>query len=368
MGLSGLIGAGVQDELEQLLQMRLLEERQREMAANAKAQREHQDRTFKAAEDDRQFTRGRIAKAEQMAEAAARAEQEKAQYEATAKANMSELLGDPMQMAAFGVTSGLIDPKDAASMTAPKVPKLRSVTTRGPQGQPINRMVPEDEAVEEYRAPSGASGDREKPEWLIRGGKVVRDVYQPGDQPYDAVAARQDREKPPTGPSDYSTERNIRTVDAVDNLMGKVSRWTSGVGSLLSNLPETDARTFAAELNTLKANIAFNELTQMREASKTGGALGNVSNIELALLESTLGALDPAMRPSDLRRNLQQIKDSVLRFERAKRAAAGQGGGTGPVQPMRPMSSRDTEAPDVPSGGVTFRFNPATGKLERVQE
>lgn len=362
MAISGFIGANVADELQELLQRRLLEQREAEMRENAKLDRQLRQKQFDAQESDRQFTRGRLAKADEMAERAQRGAEERGAYEATARANMSELVNDPVQMAAFGTASGLIDPKDAAAMTKRPEPKRRAVTVRGLRGEPINRMVDEDEAVEEYRAPTREGG--EKAEWFIRDGKLVRGTYQPGDLPYDPVAARQDREKPPSGPSEYSTERNRRTVESVDNLMGKVSRWTTGVGSLLSRLPETDARNFAAELNTLKANIAFNELTQMREASKTGGALGNVSNVELALLESTLGALDPGMSPGDLRRNLQKIKDSVVRFEKAKRDAAG-GGGGGAMPSMRPMSSRDT-AP--PSSGATLRYNPATGKLEPIRE
>ncbi len=124
----------------------------------------------------------------------------------------------------------------------------------------------------------------------------------------------------PTSPvvSEYSTERAYRTVQSVDELIGKVSRWTTGVGSMLSGIPESGARNFAAELETLKANIAFNELTAMREASKTGGALGQVSDKEASLLQSALGALDPGQSPGNLRAQLQKIKDSVQRWQQAK--------------------------------------------------
>lgn len=139
---------------------------------------------------------------------------------------------------------------------------------------------------------------------------------------------------PGTGPSAYMQERNTRNRDSIDALMSKVNRWTTGVGSVLANLPETDARNFAAELDTLKANIAFGELTAMREASKTGGALGAVSERELRLLESTLGALDPGQSPENLKAQLQKIRGSIDRWE----AAAGQqaapagarAGGAGP--------------------------------------
>jgi hypothetical protein len=66
-----------------------------------------------------------------------------------------------------------------------------------------------------------------------------------------------------------------------------------------------------------------------------------VSNIELKLLESALGALDPGQSPENLRQQLMKIKESVSRFD-----AARQGQPQG-MEPMTPMTSRDgaTAAP-----------------------
>lgn len=122
----------------------------------------------------------------------------------------------------------------------------------------------------------------------------------------------------PDTPSDYTVERANRTVQSVDELATKVSPFTTGVGSLLSYLPATDARNFDAELNTLKSNIMMNELTQMREASKTGGALGQVSDTEGKLLQSALGALDPKQSPAHFSEQLQKIRESITRWQKAK--------------------------------------------------
>ena len=119
-------------------------------------------------------------------------------------------------------------------------------------------------------------------------------------------------------PSDYTVERANRTVASVDELANKVSPWTAGVGSLLAYLPATDARNFDAELNTLKSNIMMNELTQMREASKTGGALGQVSDTEGKLLQAALGALDSKQSPANLAAQLQKIRDSITKWQKAK--------------------------------------------------
>ncbi len=52
-----------------------------------------------------------------------------------------------------------------------------------------------------------------------------------------------------------------------------------------------DANELEAQLETIQATIGFKKLHKMRQDSPTGGALGNVSNIENRLLQSTSGAL-----------------------------------------------------------------------------
>lgn len=148
----------------------------------------------------------------------------------------------------------------------------------------------------------------------------------------------------------YSQERARRTVESANALIGKVSNWTAGAGSLLSRIPATDARNFAAELDTLKGNVAFNELAQMREASKTGGALGSVAVREMELLQSTLGALDPGQSPANLKTQLEKVRDSVTRWQMAQSGMAAPG-----------------RSEDAGGGGVQRWGRDAQGKPVRVQ-
>ena len=161
----------------------------------------------------------------------------------------------------------------------------------------------------------------------------------------------------------YAAERASRTVQSVDELMGQVSKWTVGYGSALSALPESDARSFAAQLKTLKASIAFNELSAMRAASKTGGALGNVSNVELALLESALGALDQAQTPAQFRVQLQKIRDSVTRWQEA--ASGGRPAGPGAEEPR--MNRTGAPASPQATGETVIEYvrDPRTGRNVR---
>lgn len=149
----------------------------------------------------------------------------------------------------------------------------------------------------------------------------------------------------------YTEERAQRAVDSVDEILAKVNTMSTGYGAaVFGKLPETQARNVAGMLNTLRSAIGFNELTAMREASKTGGALGQVSDRELNLLTSALGALDPLQSPDQLREQLEKVRGSVERWNTARRTLTG---GSGATQPSRQ------------SGGQEYDFVPGTGLVPR---
>lgn len=105
---------------------------------------------------------------------------------------------------------------------------------------------------------------------------------------------------------------DIVTQD-IDRALGLAGGDTTGIlGSLLQNVPGTNARNLDALLSTIRANIGFDRLQQMREASPTGGALGAVSEFENRLLQSTLGNLEQSQTEEQLRQNLQRVKDTYL--------------------------------------------------------
>lgn len=140
--------------------------------------------------------------------------------------------------------------------------------------------------------------------------------------------------------STYSTDTASRVIAAVDDLFPRVSNKTVGAGSLASFLPGSDAADFAADLDYLVSNVAFNALQAMRDASKTGGALGQVSERELALLGATLGALKTKQSPENFKKNLNIIKESIRRWqiaaEQAKTTTGGleTGAGTNSSDPL----------------------------------
>lgn len=118
-----------------------------------------------------------------------------------------------------------------------------------------------------------------------------------------------------------SAEAGWKVVDrSIDKALTQIGTFTTGFGSLLNAVPGTPAHDLLNTLQTIKANIGFDKLQEMRNASPTGGALGQVSEMENRLLQSVRGALEASQSPEQLRANLLQIKKDLaaLKIERRK--------------------------------------------------
>lgn len=73
------------------------------------------------------------------------------------------------------------------------------------------------------------------------------------------------------------------------------------------NIPGGEAADAQAKLNTLKSQVGFGVLQAMRNASKTGGALGNVSDAEGKRLEANLAALENAQSEKQFKESLGKV-------------------------------------------------------------
>jgi hypothetical protein len=138
-------------------------------------------------------------------------------------------------------------------------------------------------------------------------------------------------------PSEVRTgyNRYMNAYQKTENILGgiaeavnKVDGTTAGLyGQVASGIGGTDARDLQASLETIQANLGFEELQAMRDASKTGGALGQVTERELKFLQSVKASLDQAQSPEQLRQQLiragQQIKTSWERINAAYREENG---------------------------------------------
>lgn len=218
----------------------------------------------------------------------------------------------------------------------------------------VSRMLePPDTELADYEAKKRIDASYREPStprgWQSAGSGVI---FNPETGEFRQAPQTEPSGDSPAARGDvYGASQADRIESTIDSLIGKVSGWTAGAGATLAMLPGTESRDFKAELDTLKSNIAFNQLTEMRAASKTGGALGQVSNIELNLLTSALGALDQAQSPDALKRGLETVRISLARWEQLKQQHKGGGGraaGAGP-------------------GGKQTWTRDASGKLIRTQ-
>ncbi len=123
-------------------------------------------------------------------------------------------------------------------------------------------------------------------------------------------------------------------VAAIDKATGQVAWDSTGVfGQVLGAVGGTKAMDLRETAKTIKANLGFSELQAMRDASPTGGALGQVAVQELDALQATLASINPDQSEGQLRENLAKVKTLLERQkmfrEQANQAkfAAPAGGG-----------------------------------------
>jgi hypothetical protein len=100
-----------------------------------------------------------------------------------------------------------------------------------------------------------------------------------------------------------------RALDISRNAPGLPS---TGGGSLLQNLPGSNAHNLQQTLQSVKSNVSFDRLQQMRAASPTGGALGSVTENEGKKLESAYGALEQSVDQPTFEYNLQRLANIYM--------------------------------------------------------
>lgn len=141
--------------------------------------------------------------------------------------------------------------------------------------------------------------------------KLNQELRDQAKEEREAFEFKEENKPLPPADSKYAEA----TLTAIDDALGFLTDGTKKffstgvVGQALSNIAGTDARSLRAKLDTITSGVGFGRLSDMREASKTGGALGNVSEIELRQLNASMGSLDPNQKPSELKKTLETIKE-----------------------------------------------------------
>ena len=101
-------------------------------------------------------------------------------------------------------------------------------------------------------------------------------------------------------------------LDRLTDLAGQVAKHpglanATGLIGAFPNVPGSAASDATASLDSLKSQVAFSVLQAMRNASKTGGALGQVSDREEEMLANNLAALQRAQSTDAIRQQLLKI-------------------------------------------------------------
>lgn len=94
----------------------------------------------------------------------------------------------------------------------------------------------------------------------------------------------------------------------------------SGLPSIVtSKIPGTAGYQLAQLIKTIKANVGFDKLNQMRAESPTGGALGQVAVQELEYLQAVLGSLEQAQDPATIQENLFRLNEYMSSYGERRR-------------------------------------------------
>jgi hypothetical protein len=108
----------------------------------------------------------------------------------------------------------------------------------------------------------------------------------------------------------FGIDQTIKLIDEIAKNPG-LSKATGGT-SWMGKVPGFSPRDVQAKLQTLKSKVGFGALQNMRDASKTGGALGAVSEKELDLLTNSMDSLDVGQSDAGFVKSLLNIRNEFL--------------------------------------------------------
>lgn len=158
-----------------------------------------------------------------------------------------------------------------------------------------------------------------------------------------------------------------RKVDTVDNAIERaleIIDGAAGFAGLWKDLPASDANALQGYLNTIKANIGFQEL---RDIKAGGATLGPIAVAELGFLQAVRGDLNQNQMVEVLRNNLIDVKNSfagadasfveqmnrnieMFGTRQSPKTNPFAGGGSQPMQAPIPASG-STATPNTRAGG-----------------
>lgn len=117
------------------------------------------------------------------------------------------------------------------------------------------------------------------------------------------------------------TMSNINQLDSTLGIIGDAKSLGQDMGitgalvyDVFKTLPLTASKELANKISTIQSNLAFDRLQKMRNDSPTGGALGQVSNMELGLLKDSVSALDPSAGVAAFNEQIKIVEQHYNRY------------------------------------------------------
>lgn len=136
----------------------------------------------------------------------------------------------------------------------------------------------------------------------------------------------------------------------VDNIRKQVGYNTTGVGAILAYIPQTEARQFKSDVDTLKSQLTLATMNLAKSQSRTGATgFGALNKEELKVLQTNIANLDTGLSPADFNKKL----DSIYKyFDKLDVKSSEKLGLPTEQQPQQPTEARKPKTRKLKSGLV----------------
>lgn len=245
---------------------------------------------------------------------------------------------DRRSIAALQVEAG--DLPDMSLLTEPK-PLRQTVTTIGKRGEPVKKLVTEDElaaGVPEYREPKAPPAGPKAPQFVRMPDGSIKDINgiaPPGAVPFDAVGERQQAATKAGGDRAVEAMRTygddmLSVINDMIDENGNLKPEVAGVvGGFDGARPEwaygkEGSQKALAAINRLQGMLDLQKLGEMKQQSRTGASgFGALSEKELAVLEGAASTLrNRRQGDASYGSELKRIRDTINGGRQVAPAAA----------------------------------------------
>lgn len=349
MGLSGLIGAGANEGLEDILARQLLAQQQAERERAQRAQEEIASKRLSqdaSQHGDMMGLRGRELD-----------QRDASRRDESNRAGVADMLGQRKLMDSQEAAAKL-EQELSALMGDPSIPDIdkRGLRLRH-LGGGTPHMTAEEQAAEDARKVQNTGAEAEAraraeakfrpatgggaPEWLVRNGQKVKGTYQPGDEPYDPVAAR--TAQPANTPEAVDTAREVQRI------AGELSQHEGfsgafGLGDAMNP--------FTLKQSTADAEVLRDTLSSLLTLENMGKMKGVLSDSDMRLLQRASTTINPKMSEGAARVELARLREIMAKVTGDGGGASAPESGGAQQKPIPGIPGGIAESTD---GGKTWK-------------